>query len=218
LEQQARSTLFAPDLATARWTRDLLADGSVRFQIDSGNGLVLSKTFRHRPDQRGLGLELQLRNVGGAAVDGALHLDLRGPGLVNPGDSSLFGNPCVAIAQAAGGDPLWVGPKAGARQPLLQLDGQPWSMAGSTNRFFGAFLFPLDETAKAAVLNFAVLTGPTGDDRDSGTVANTVPRVLLGLKLAVPAAVAGTESRRLPGAEVVPGVDESPEHERFCRS
>jgi YidC/Oxa1 family membrane protein insertase len=181
---------FPVDPSTALWTQDEI-DGGLRFTIDSTTGLVLEKVLRHDPAGRGFVLEIALRNVASQAT-GDLGLQLSGPALVNTSESSLFGNLAAAIAAPVEGDAAYVPPTAGAVQPLA-VDPRSLSFAGSTNRFFGAFLWPRDDAARAALTRLEVDTVPRQDDADTGTRANTVTRVRYGLRLAIPAS--GSETR-----------------------
>ena len=189
LEQSQRmqqSRLHFPvDPGTAPWQREEPADGSVRFTLDSTTGLRLRKTFRARPDQRILELELELANAGFTGGEGDWFFELVGPGLINRSEPSLFSNPAVAIG-VSGERQEWRGPQANQVQELLRIDGQELAMAGSTNRFFGAFVFPLDDVARRCVLGVDVTTGPHADDQEFGIKANSAPRTRLAMKLAAP--------------------------------
>ncbi len=209
--------VFAADLWTDRWEHADVDDG-VRFTIDSGNGLRLHKTYHYRPAERGFAVELRLENTGFTGAATGLDLDLVGPTLVNRSELSLLGNPAVAIAQVVGAEAKHLAPdKAGARQPLLPVDGQELAMAGSTNRFFGGFVFPLDDGGRHAVTAVAVDSLPRVEDLEFEIHAHTMPRAVLSLRLPVPtkdaASVAtfgvylGPKSFRVFG--------ESPERERF---
>ena len=158
--------------------------------LDGGAGLVLEKTLRHAPEWRGFELELALRNVSSAAV-GDLQFTLAGPVLVNARESSLFGDVSVAIAAPVEGEAQFVKPVPGQIQALA-VDPRALSFAGSTNRFFGAFLWPKDDAAAAALTQFEVDTLPPRDNLDTRTYANTTTRVRYGLRLAVPQEGAAT--------------------------
>jgi YidC/Oxa1 family membrane protein insertase len=218
--REERSGLFPVRLdgsdGTA-WQRQDLPDG-VRFRIDNGAGLVLEKTFRHRPEQRGLALELALENRGAPEnVSPVMSLTLVGPSLVNPKDATLFGNPAVAIGQAVGGAPKVLHPAQGPLRDLLRIDAQELSMAGVTNRFFGAFLFPMDETAGRAVTAVQVSTIPPVEDTRTHTPANWAARALYQLRLPVPAR-GGTTTATFGlylGPKSYRVFDERPEQARF---
>jgi YidC/Oxa1 family membrane protein insertase len=185
LREPSATPLFPQNLATDTWNVEALPEGAgVRFWLDSGKGLVLTKTLRHVPAERGFALELELQNRGSEAV-GNLGLELGGIALANPAESSLFGNPAIAIAATVDGQPAVLHPAAGPARPL-DLAGRPLSFAGSTNRFFGAFLWPRDDAARAAITAIQVDTVPARDDLDSHTKAHTVARPRFQLQIPLP--------------------------------
>src|SRR5262245_40907861 len=179
--------LFAQDLWKERWQRKE-ADGAVTFAIVS-DGLRLEKTFRHRPDQRGLSVELRLVNEEYTPKDlQQLRLQLLGPTLVARAEVGLIGTQAFAIAQPAGGVAVHHAPDAEAKgHELLALGGQELAMAGTTNRFFGGFLFPLDDGAKRAVQTVTMESLPAVEDQGLQIRAHTMPRVVFALQLPVPA-------------------------------
>lgn len=186
----AAPAAFAADPATAVWAVDR-AEGAVTFTLDGGAKLVLEKTLRHDARQRGFTLDVALRNVGSAAT-GTLELVLGGPVPVLPHESSLFGNLAVAVAAPTEGDVQSTPPQAGV-QHAFPVDGKALAFAGSTNRFFGAFLWPKDDAARAALAGMTVDTLPFDDDEVSKTRSNTTTRVNYALRLPIPAA--GAETR-----------------------
>ncbi|MFY9341392.1 MAG: membrane protein insertase YidC [Planctomycetota bacterium] len=176
--------LFPVEPAEATWT---VADGGseLTFTLDGGQGLELEKKLRYDARQRGFVLELALRNKTANAA-GSLDLVLGGPMPVSPAESSLFGTLAVAIAAAADGTLATVPPKAGPPQPLA-VDPAQMAFAGSTNRFFAAFLWPLDDSSRAALGPLQVDAVPLRDDPDSLTHAFTSTRVRYPVKLEIPA-------------------------------
>jgi YidC/Oxa1 family membrane protein insertase len=216
----AAPAAFAADPATAAWTV-ARADGAVTFTLDGGDKLTLEKTLRHDPRQRGFTLEIALRNAGSTAT-GALELVLGGPVPVLPHESSLFGNPAVAIAAPNEGDVLSTTPQPGVQHafPLdgKLLDGKALAFAGSTNRFFGAFVWPKDDVARVALAGMTVDTLPVFDDDVSATKANTTTRVNYALRLPIPAV--GAETRATFGLYLGPKsyrvFAALPEPERFA--
>lgn len=212
-----RSPSLGVDLQRAPWRYEAVAAGEVRFWIDLAGELRLHKTFRHRPGKRGLSVELAVENRGTANGGGELFLDLGGPALLNQVESSLFGNPAVAIGVGPEGPTAPVHPTVGQRQPLMVLGGGGFAMAGSTNRFFGGFLFPLDEASSRAVLDVDVVSLPGALDSGSGIIASAMPRAELGLRLAVPGP--GERSAVSFGVYLGPKsfrvFDEDPEFARF---
>lgn len=189
------TTAFPADPSLARWAVDERTVGDrlveLRFALDGGAGLVLEKVLRHEPKQRGFVLELALRNTASTAT-GALDFVLTGPTPVAPHESSLFGTLAVALAVPQGGEPQSVPPQPG-KVHSFTVDGQTLQFAGSTNRFFGAFLWPIDAAAGAALTSLQADTLPLRDDPDFGTKAGTTTRVRYGVRLAVPAV--GQETR-----------------------
>ena len=184
LVAETGSAAFPMETGRATWTATDI-EGGVKFTLDSTTGLVLEKVLRHDPKGRGFTLEIALRNESSQAV-GNVPFELLGPTLTLPSESSLFGTLAVSIAAPVQGDPVWVAPAPGKVQDL-QIDPKSLSFAGSTNRFFAAFLWPHDDAARAALTKFTVDTLPLQDDPDSHTKAATVTRMRYGLSLAVPA-------------------------------
>lgn len=180
-------TQFPMDLATAPWqVRD--EGDTVTFAIESGDGLVFEKVLRHDPSQRGFVLELVLRNRenSGHAAGGNAAFTLLGPALSNPHEISLLRGASLAIAAQTDGAVASLHPAAGKLQPFATPAGQ-FVFAGNTNRFFGTFLYPKDDAARAALQSVAVETVPPVDDPVTQTAANSVARCRFALHMAVPA-------------------------------
>lgn len=188
-------THFAPDLARAEWSYKELPDG-VEFSIDSGSGLQFVKRLKHDPSQRGFVLELELRNTGtgpGTTEPGTkVSFQLLGPELINKVESSLVGTSSVGIVGTGDGEQHHVGPKAGTVQKL-EFDPAKWTFAGNTNRFFGAFLYPLDPASGHVLTGLAVDTLPLQEHE--GTAPNTTTRVRYAMTLEAPARNAVTTAR-----------------------
>lgn len=176
--------LGGDDRNSPPWTYTEIENG-VQFSLASGNGLVLTKTLRHDPTQRGFVLEIELRNET-ADAGGSVTFQLLGPALVNPTESGLLGNASTAIAAPVTGDAKHVGPAAGKVQ-VLEVDPKTIAFAGNTNRFFASFLYPRDTAASAALTGLFVDTVPYIEDKDTLTQANSVTRVRYGMSLTVPA-------------------------------
>lgn len=181
-----RSPQLGNTFGEAAWTVTRRDADAVEFTFDNGAGLLLAKTFRHRPAQRGFALELALRNTGVAVDDPHLHCTLLGTALVNASEATLFGNPAIGIAVAGDGKPVFHGPVAGGVRHELAVDVRTLQMAGSTNRFFAGFLCPLDDGAKAAVQRVALDSLPVVDDIEFHIKARSMPRPVYDLQLAVP--------------------------------
>lgn len=177
------ATRFPEELGTALWTASDVPDG-IAFALASGQGLELHKTLVHEPAQRGFRLEIELRNTG-AEPGGRIECQLIGPVLVSKAEASLIGNSSVAIAATHDGVEKHVGVAAGKIQ-TLEVDLAKLSFAGSTNRFFGAFLYPRDAATAQALTGLWVDTVQPPLDPGLGET-NPVARVRYGLALAVPA-------------------------------
>lgn len=208
-----RSDAFPLDPARAPWTAEPF-DGGVRFRLDGGTGLVLEKELRHEPRWRGFTLELRVRNETSSAV-GDLSFVLGGPALVNAQEASLFGDVSVGIAVPTEGDPQHVKPSLGKVQALT-VPPQSLRFAGGTNRFFGAFLWPLDAASSSALTSVDVETLPPRPGTE--TPDSPTPRVLFGLRLPVPAKGATTAVRYgvYLGPKSFRVFDTLPEPERFA--
>lgn len=184
LAHAAPTPAFPLDPALAPWTVETSPE-QVKFTLDGGAGLVLEKVWRHDPRQRGFVFEIALRNTGSQAT-GNLDFVLGGPVPVAPHESSLFGTLAVAIAAPITGEPAVVTPAANTVHPFA-IDGQSLAFAGSTNRFFAAFLWPKDDAARAALTSLHVDTVPLQDNLQLHTKAFSSTRVRYGVRLAVPA-------------------------------
>ena len=179
-------------------------DDTVVFSLDMEDGLVLEKVFSYEPDTRDLKLEIRLRRVsdrpaGAPTAPTEYGVRLRGVHLWNPYQERVFQNPAVAAGSyvAPDGTQLpnrWI-PVAAGNQPLLPPPDAPmgseFQFAGTTNRFFGGFLFPdpEDPAARAAVTGVGCRSWPPAE-RPVGDhfkiEAGSVPEVYLDLTLAVP--------------------------------
>ena len=181
-----QATRFPQELAAATWQVATAAD-SVTFTLDSGNGLALRRTLRHDPKNRGFVLEIALRNDG-AAPGGQIEFELVGPALVVQQGSQLIGQQSVGIVALPDGTSQHVAPQAGVVQ-RFELDPKQMVFAGSTNRFFGAFLDPRDEAARAALAWVAADTVPVEGQQDVsvGQHANSAVRLRYGMAMPVPA-------------------------------
>ncbi|MCC7396067.1 MAG: YidC/Oxa1 family insertase periplasmic-domain containing protein [Planctomycetes bacterium] len=175
------------DPAMALWNAETTAD-SVRFWLPLGNGLVLEKVLRHDAKNRGFQLELAVKNESGDAGQ-PLSLQLLGP--VPAETAGGFFSTAHAIAAPREGDSKFTSPASGAS--ALEVDPRQLSFAGSTSRFFAAFLAPKDDAARSVLTRFDVDPMPLQEDGDSGTHARASTRVRFGLSLPVPAP--GQETR-----------------------
>ena len=85
-----------------------------------------------------------LRNDG-AEVGGTQAFWLGGPSLVSPKEASLFGDVSIAIAAPVEGDAVTAKPSTEVASQPLEITPSMLSFAGSSNRFFGAFVYPKDD-------------------------------------------------------------------------
>jgi YidC/Oxa1 family membrane protein insertase len=180
---------LAPELAS--WEVESAGD-RVTFRLDGKNGLVLEKVLRHDPQQRGFVVELVLKNTGSTAT-GSLDLVLGGPMLVVPNDPGLFLTATAGMVAPNQGDVQAFAPAAGTVHKAT-LDGVNLQFAGTSNRFFGAFVWPRDDAAKQALKWVEFDTLPLAEDKESGTLPNTTLRARYGLTLAIPAPNAETRA------------------------
>ncbi len=161
-----RQSGLTVDPYQSRWDRVAGGDGEVVLQlVDADNGLTLRKTFHHRPGWRGLSMELSVEAAAersSAATErtpagASLLLAMRGLSVTNPRVDHVLGqNPAFVIGASAAPE----GEVAIAVQrPHDQIEGPVAQrttaggidFAGSTNRFFGAFLVPADEESRHAL-------------------------------------------------------------------
>ena len=184
---------FPENPAIARWVAVPGSD-RVTFTLDGKAGLVLEKVLRHDSKQRGFVLEIVLRNTGSTAT-GSLDCELGGPMLVVPKEAGLFLTATAGLVVPNEGEPQQVAPAAGTTARFA-VDGNNLRFVGTSNRFFGAFLWPLDTTAKQALKACELDTLPPFDDAPatgSGTLANTSLRARYSMSLPIPSA--GGETR-----------------------
>lgn len=215
--QELGTSFFSGQLAAAAWKRTVDA-GAVSFSIDSGSGLRLTKTYRHRPEQRGLQIDLKLENSGATIPAGTTWtLSLAGPALTNRSELAMFGTSAWAIAVPEVGEVKHLGvSEDGVVQELLA-GGSPISMVGSSNRFFAGFLFPMDAASAASVGRVEVESLPQRGNPALGILPRSMPRTLVQIRMAIPAQ--GSSSSLSFGCYLGPKsynvFDESPEHARF---
>jgi YidC/Oxa1 family membrane protein insertase len=207
------------------WEVEELDDGGVRFRLDGGQGLELEKVYRPRYGRREFELEITLRSTGepGQTEGTRFDVDLLGLALVNLASENVIGNPAVTIVQqvSPNGRPgevtvLPPGERQGATSVLNGIGSNPVHFAGSTNRFFGAFMWPLDQDSGNDLWDVSSESMPR---RDNGEIlAWSVPRARYSLRLRVPRQ-GQTYSVRL-GCYVGPKsfrvFDEDPDYQRFA--
>jgi YidC/Oxa1 family membrane protein insertase len=182
---QAAGGLFAKDPSTAQWEMQPVADG-LKFTLADGQGLVLEKTYHYDQAARGFRLELTLRNESSDAR-GNQAFSLGGPALISPKQASFFGDVSVAIAAPAqnGDEYAVLKPSPEVVSQVLPADLGNLAFAGSTNRFFGAFVWPVDLASLNALTQLSVQT--IAPRRGVSPPDNLTTRVNYGLSFQIPA-------------------------------
>ena len=180
---QAQNGVFGKDPAMSDWDMQQI-DGGVKFTLADGKGLVLEKVFQYEQQARGFTVTLTLRNDG-AEVGGTQAFWLGGPSLVSPKEASLFGDVSIAIAAPVEGDAVTAKPSTEVASQPLEITPSMLSFAGSSNRFFGAFVYPKDDASKAALAGLTVETVPPRAGVEPADNAST--RVVFALNMALPA-------------------------------
>lgn len=190
--------VFPQNLLVDRWADRKLPDG-IEFTIRSSSelgpdgqprGLELRRTLRHVPEERGFVLEFGLKNFDFATVgNSSITLELLGPWLVNPSHTTLVGNSSIAIAvpQSEDAEFRHLVPATGKVQQFEEIDLAALKFAGTTSRFFGAFLQPRNELAPRAISGLLVDTGPRQTDELTETKAGTMTRMRYRITLPIPA-------------------------------
>lgn len=121
-------------------------DDTVRFFLEMGNGLTLEKVFRYEPDRRDLAVIIKLKNTGGEDLPASYRVGLRGVQIWNPSSEHLLGNPASVYAGVTNPEGDAVAKVLGAADATAVLwsrqEGGGFEFAGTTNRFFGGFLYP----------------------------------------------------------------------------
>lgn len=226
------STRLPVAIDTAAWQWEELTDGA-RYTIDCGNGLVLEKLWRHRAGLRDFDFEIALRRS--EAYEGKsseVKLQLRGASLANPESEHILGqNPAIAFGRSvdadSGSDETWVvhvdgKPNGPTLAPVARSSGRSYiDFAGTTNRFFGAFLWPENDAASRALWAVTMEKWPNDRYRErepiDGQAWHSVPVAIYSLNLPMPEA--GGETRlkfRVYLGPKTPAVfNTRPEYERF---
>lgn len=201
---------------------EVQVDGEVvSFRLEGDDGLVLEKIYRPRRDRREFELEIRITTSVDRGNDlQRLRVDLGGMDLWNPTSEKVIGNPAVAIAQQGGpdGPQNVVRPAAGQgfQRVIARTPDNPISFAGTTNRFFANFFYPLDADTEEAFSFMDVENLPRTDNGD--IEAYSVPRARYRLNIRVPQRVGQSTSVRLGcylGPKSFRVFDEAPEYQRF---
>jgi YidC/Oxa1 family membrane protein insertase len=175
---------FAVNPGSTNWEMQELPNGDgVKFTLADGKGLVLEKTFQYNQEARGFTVMLTLRNAT-SDVGGTQDFWLAGPALVSPKQASLFGDVSVSIAAPLEGDAITKAPDPTIAEQPLEVPTSVLSFAGSSNRFFGAFVYPIDDASRNALTSLRVGTVPPRAGVEPADNPST--RVLFGMQLAVP--------------------------------
>lgn len=209
-------------------------DRGVRFELEVGNGLVLERSYSWQAGRRDLLLEFAVRCT--KAIDGApdhVTLFLDGVALAAPHSEWVLGQrPSLAVGStvstSAGSvqtfhhvaDEKGLPKDAEAHTIAVELAQRPADgsidFAGTANRFFGCFLYPADDAARAALLRAAVIRHVPGVPQH-GAPQMSIPLVRYTIYLPMPAAQAESRVsfRMYLGPKSYPVFDENPEYERF---
>ncbi len=216
-------------LAVAVWDVAERSPNVVRFTLDAGNGITFEKTFRYEEGHRDLILELAMHAAPDRAaqdVGARWNFELDGFGLYSPRSDYVLGKNVSmgvgSIIGADGSESLVAEHAPGKALPkpidlAQQSEGAFIDFAGSTNRFFGGFLYPEDQdrASKEALVGAIMLTAPVREQLD--IPANSVPVAKYSLSMPVPAAGAETRVRYriYLGPKSFDTFDEQPEYARF---
>jgi YidC/Oxa1 family membrane protein insertase len=227
------------------WELEDLADGVAFTLHDPKTGLSLRRTYTHRPGSRELDLTVALvadadRPAGQADLPAGsdASLVMYGLGLVNPAVDFILGtNPAIALASMVDRNT-----KQAAAPNVLHVDGKPnpeklpafgyhstqveIDFAGTTNRFFGAFLHPANEEAREGTWRVEMEKWPrkvttvaadANDDTALDQDPFTVPVANYFMLLKVPEAGATTELayRLYLGPKSSAVFDEDPDLARY---
>ena len=177
---QAAGGVFGKNPGDSDWQMEDLGE-SIKFTLDDGKGLILEKLFEYDAIARGFTVTMTMRNTTSDVV-GNQAFFLAGPALVSPKQASLFGDVSVSIAAPIEGEAVTLGPSPEfADQPLV-VPPALLSFAGSSNRFFSAFVYPKNEESRNAFTRFTVQTVPPR----AGQNDNNSTRVLFDMQLPVP--------------------------------
>ena len=158
---------------------------SVTFSLDCKNGYVFEKSFRHVRGRRDLEVAITLKNVSHATEE--VQLALRGFSLTAPTSDQMIGSsPSAAFGlrleagkPADSGKIVHVGGTNTREEMVSNSSASSIAFAGSMNRFFAAFLVPLDKETQQSL--YAVHVDKIVS-ADSAGGAVPVPRYSLKLR------------------------------------
>ncbi len=195
-------------LADLLWELAEQSAERVVFRVPVGDDLVLEKAFTYDPidpaapdaePRRDLGFELALRRSGGSAGPAKTFV-LDGLALQTPKTEALYGHPAMGVGgtRTGEGDVSIKALRAPSGPVELEAGylagrqlGGSFDFAGTTNRFFGAFLFATDAEAQRAVRDVTTTTVP--ELPQQGMDAFSVPQSHYAIEVPDPAA--GSEAR-----------------------
>ncbi|MEO0481702.1 MAG: membrane protein insertase YidC [Planctomycetota bacterium] len=232
----------AVPLESSPWTYELLdAEFSptaqepphvsgVRFTLQDGL-LTWTKTFLYdspteagseedQTPRRDLRIVIGLTTAADAQIPGGATASLRltSVPLATPRSDYVLGaNPAraaVAVDDGSGGVDLVVLAPGEDQEDLDEL-GSNIAYAGSANRFFGAFLYPIDKAARDALYRTDILDTPSLEQKD--TPAGSVPQPRYAMSMPFPAAGQTQELqfRLFLGPKDFDVFNERTEYERF---
>jgi len=234
--RQSGATRLGLDIERHRWEVRELEGDAVEFTLhDPATGLSLQRTYRHEPGRRDLRLSLSLvadaeRPTEGKALElpagSQCRVWLYGLSLINPSAGQILGNPAYAIGQVlhqVTGEPLIEvqrpdGKRNPSRLPRVAKSDRDYiiDFAGSTNRFFGAFLHPADEAAQEALWKVEMEKWPKQEPLP-GHALESVPVANYLIDLKVPDAGGRTDLdfRLYIGPKSAGVFGEQPEYARY---
>jgi YidC/Oxa1 family membrane protein insertase len=164
----------------------------VRFSLDMGNGLSLEKVFSYEAGCRDLLVDIELKNKAAKDVPASYQIALRGVQVWNPASEHLLGNPASAYVGARNPEGDEVAKVLAAADATAVLwskqEGGSFQFAGTTNRFFGAFLIPATAATAEALNAVETRHWPSSGFLQGGEdiAAGSVPEVLCNMNLVVP--------------------------------
>lgn len=178
------------------------APDRVSFRLDSGEGLVFEKVYRHDPKRREIVLELRMEAAAGfqrtsdhmfATVQGLMLGPEKRKVQSSVGSASVESFIAQLHDGAEAQDPL---PKRatdieGGRERMISTTpGQHIVFAGTSSQFFAAFAYAPDEGSRSRWLSVDAVAVPSAGRSIGETVVapRSVPRAFFGLRLDVPSA------------------------------
>lgn len=221
------------------WDVEDLGDAGIAFTLrDDATGLTFKRTYRHRPDDRELLLTLSVEAdpdrpttglARGLPPGAKLPLWLYGLSLVNPSESHILGNPAVAIGATRedNGEIVVDDPQRPDGKPnprtlpeVAQSDSHRIiEFAGTTNRFFGAFLHPSNEAAKNSMWKVVMekwpMRLPPGGDSPYSLYSVPVANYRINLQIPADGATTDLEFTLYLGPKSAGVFNERPEYEMY---